>query len=112
MGPIFSKIYNDNIVAVRLAEKAKPKKERDPVIMEGLKLAANGSYGKSNEESSFLYDPLYTMRTTINGQLLLTMLIEDILLNTSAKLLQGNTDGATVYIKRSELDLCLELCKK
>jgi hypothetical protein len=95
-----------------LAEKAKPKKERDPVIMEGLKLAANGSYGKSNEESSFLYDPLYTMRTTINGQLLLTMLIEDILINTSAKLLQGNTDGATVYIKRSELDLCLELCKK
>ena len=70
------------------------------------------SYGKSNEESSFLYDPLYTMRTTINGQLLLTMLIEDILLNTSALLLQGNTDGATVYIKRSELDLCLELCKK
>ena len=42
LGPIFSKIYNDNIVSVRLTEKQKPKKERDPVIMEGLKLAANG----------------------------------------------------------------------
>lgn len=110
LGPIFSKIYNDNIVAVRLAEKEKPKKERDPVIMEGLKLAANGSYGKSNEESSFLYDPLYTMRTTINGQLLLTMLIENILLNTDALLLQGNTDGATFYIARSQLDTCLKIC--
>ena len=69
------------------------------------------SYGKSNEESSFLYDPLYTMRTTINGQLLLSMLIEDILINTTAILLQGNTDGATIYIKRSELDNCLEICR-
>ena len=111
LGNIFSKIYNDNIVSVRLTEKAKPKKDRDPVIMEGLKLAANGSYGKSNEESSFLYDPLYTMRTTINGQLLLTMLIEDILLNTKALLLQGNTDGATLYLNRDELDTCLNICK-
>lgn len=51
------------------------------------------------------------MRTTINGQLLLSMLIEDILINTTATLLQGNTDGATIYIKRSELDRCLEICR-
>ena len=42
LGPIFSEIYDDNIVNVRLTEKKKPKKERDPVIMEGFKLAANG----------------------------------------------------------------------
>ena len=46
MGPIFAEIYDKNIVSVRLAEKEKPKKERDMVIMEGYKLAANGSYGK------------------------------------------------------------------
>lgn len=42
LGPSFSKIYDENIVSVRLTEKAKPKKERNPVIMEGFKLAANG----------------------------------------------------------------------
>lgn len=111
LGPIFSKIYNDNIVSVRLTEKAKPKKERDPVIMEGLKLAANGSYGKSNEESSFLYDPEYTMKTTINGQLSLSMLIEDILLHTDSTLLQANTDGITLRIRKSDLEQVLNICK-
>lgn len=67
---------------------------------------------KSNEESSFLYDPLYTMRTTINGQLLLTMLIENIILETNATLLQGNTDGATFYIQRTQLNKCLDICKE
>lgn len=45
LGPIFSHIFDKNIVSVRMAEKKKPKKERNPVIMEGFKLAANGSYG-------------------------------------------------------------------
>jgi hypothetical protein len=98
-------------VAVRLAEKAKPKKQRDPVIMEGLKLAANGSYGKSNEESSFLYDPEYTMKTTINGQLSLSMLIEDILIHSDSLLLQANTDGITLRIRKSDLDKVLNICK-
>ena len=74
-----------------MAEKEKPKKERDMVIMEGYKLAANGAYGKSGEESSFLYDPKYTMSTTINGQLLLSMLLEEILMKSKSILLQGNT---------------------
>ena len=91
LGPIFAEIYDKNIVSVRLDEKEKPKKDRDPVIMEGYKLAANGAYGKSNEESSFLYDPKYTMSTTINGQLLLSMLLEEILMKSKSILLQGNT---------------------
>ena len=91
LGPIFAEIYDKNIVSVRLAEKEKPKKDRDPVIMEGYKLAANGAYGKSGEESSFLYDPKYTMSTTINGQLLLSMLLEEILMKSKSILLQGNT---------------------
>lgn len=42
LGKEFLKIYNEDIVSVRLAEKRKPKKERNNVIMEGYKLAANG----------------------------------------------------------------------
>jgi hypothetical protein len=42
LGKEFLNIYNEDIVSVRLSEKKKPKKERDMVIMEGYKLAANG----------------------------------------------------------------------
>ena len=69
------------------------------------------SYGKSNEESSFLYDPEYTMKTTINGQLSLSMLIEDILLHSDSTLLQANTDGITLRIRKSDLDKVLSICK-
>ena len=69
------------------------------------------SYGKSGEESSFLYDPKYTMTTTINGQLLLSMLLEEILTNSESILLQGNTDGLTFHVLRTELDTVLNICK-
>lgn len=92
LGKIFTEIYNE-IVSTRLKEKKKPKKERDMVIMEGFKLAANGIYGKSGEESSFLYDPLYTMKTTIAGQLFLSMFTEK-LVNAcpEIKFIQHNTE--------------------
>ena len=44
-----------------------------------LKLALNGVYGDSNNGFSVFYDPLFTMRITLNGQLLLCKLVEYIL---------------------------------
>ena len=44
-----------------------------------LKLALNGVYGDSNNQYSVFYDPLYTMKTTLNGQLLLCLLAEKLL---------------------------------
>jgi len=64
-----------------------------------LKLALNGVYGDSNNVFSVFYDPLFTMRITLNGQLLLCLLAENILLNVpGVKLIQCNTDGMTVRI--------------
>lgn len=57
----------------RINEKHKPKDERDNVLIEGYKLVLNGVYGKSNEDKSFLYDPMYTFKTTIAGQLFISM---------------------------------------
>lgn len=92
LGPIFLDIYDKDIVSVRLAEKVKPKKERDMVIMEGFKLSANGIYGKSGEESSALYDPLYTMRTTIGGQMFLSLWTEKLVKAIpEIKFIQHNT---------------------
>ena len=109
LGSEFIDIYDGEIVSVRLAEKKKPKNSRDFVIMEGFKLAANGTYGKSNEEKSWLYDPLYTMKTTISGQLLISMWAER-LVNASKglKILQINTDGITVIINRDDFDNCIK----
>ena len=44
LGKAFLKVYRDKIVNVRLGEKKKPKKERNFVIVEGFKLAANGIF--------------------------------------------------------------------
>jgi hypothetical protein len=70
----------------------------------GLKLGLNGVYGKSNSAYSCVFDPLYTMKITINGQLLLCMLAERILDTIEdLTLLQINTDGLTVLINNNEL---------
>lgn len=98
LGESFSRVYNGIYI-----ERGKyPKSDARNY---GLKIALNGSYGKSNDENSFLYDPKFTMQITLNGQLSLTMLIEQVLLTTTAKLLQANTDGFTVLCKKSEVDL-------
>jgi hypothetical protein len=60
-----------------------------------LKLALNGVYGKSNDKHSPFYDPQYTMSITINGQLLLCMLAEQLMKIPNLKLVQINTDGLT-----------------
>lgn len=110
LGKTFLELYA-NMVNTRLTEKEKPKKLRDMVIMEGYKLFVNGAYGKSNSENSFLYDPLYTMKTTITGQLSLTMLIEML---TEAipeiQWIQANTDGITARVPRKDEGTYLSVC--
>lgn len=83
------------------------------IMADGFKLSANSVYGKSNDKHSFLYDPIYTLKTTLNGQLMLSMLCEE--LNTKIKdltMLQVNTDGITVKIRREDLDIYYAICKK
>jgi len=112
LGDEFFQVYKNDIVDVRLAEKKKPKANRDIAIIEGFKEAANATYGNSNSEYSWLYDPKYTMQTTINGQLLLSMLVEDLLINIpESVLLQTNTDGATLQFNKQYLDKYDEICK-
>lgn len=104
LGNKFLEIYDKDIVSIRLAEKRKPKKDRNMVIMEGFKLAANGIYGKSGEETSPLYDPLYTMKTTIGGQMFLSLWTEKLVeACPEIKFLQHNTDGITYLIPRKDI---------
>ncbi|CAB4140476.1 hypothetical protein UFOVP669_37 [uncultured Caudovirales phage] len=63
-----------------------------------LKLALNGVYGDSNNRFSVFYDPLMTMQITLNGQLLLCLLVENLLKIPGLRVTQGNTDGITVQL--------------
>lgn len=62
-------------------------------------------YGKSGEESSILYDPLYTMRTTIGGQMFLSLWTEKLVKAIpEIKFIQHNTDGISYLLPRKDLD--------
>lgn len=79
----------------------------------GIKAALNIVYGKSNEVYSPFYDPQYTMTITINGQLMICMLSEAIVDKIDdITLLQVNTDGLTIKIKREFLSKLDEIIKE
>lgn len=109
LGPGFLDIYNGEIVSVRMKEKHKPKKERDFVIVEGFKLAANGFYGKTNSNDSYAYDPLYSLKTTISGQIMISMWIEKLVKSIkNLTILQVNTDGITLMFNRNDYQKAID----
>ena len=77
------------------------------------KIILNSTFGLSNEENSFFYDPELCMRITLNGQLSLMMLYDMILdaIPEAFGLLQ-NTDGVEIRIPKNKQDLYLEICKQ
>lgn len=82
-------------------------------MSDGFKLSLNSVYGKSNDKYSFLYDPEYTMKTTLNGQLMLSMLCEELVIQIpDLQMLQVNTDGVTVKIHKNDIKLYYSICKK
>lgn len=76
-----------------------------------LKTALNASFGNSNNKYSPLYDPFYTMQTTINGQLLLCMLVEQLIKVPGLTMVQCNTDGVTYRCPRQYIDHTRSLCR-
>ena len=76
------------------------------------KIILNSTYGLSNDENSFLYDPQFTMSITINGQLSLTMLYEMICEGIPGAIpLMQNTDGLETMIPREYVDKYMEICR-
>lgn len=102
LGPEFRDFYA-NFVLTRLIEKSKPKEERNMVLIKGYKLICNGIYGKSGEETSWLYDKLYQLRTTIAGQLFVAMWAERLVeVIPNVKFLQKNTDGISIIVNKED----------
>lgn len=64
------------------------------------KLALNGTFGDTNNQYSSFYDPKCTMSITLNGQLLLCVLAEQLMEFSQLELIQTNTDGMTIRYPR------------
>ena len=103
LGSVFCDIYED----VFKQRKQYPKGSVENAM---LKLALNGVYGDSNNAYSVFYDPLYTMSITLNGQLLLCLLAEQLMRVTGLQMIQVNTDGMTVRLPRTELENMRGIC--
>jgi hypothetical protein len=93
-------------------EERKTYPKKDPLNYT-FKIVLNATYGLSKNRHSFLYDPEFTFRITINGQLLLSMLYE--MLSTrlpgSVPLMQ-NTDGLEFIIDEDQEGLFQQICKE
>jgi hypothetical protein len=87
-----------------------PKKDPKNYV---YKIILNSTYGLSNDENSFLYDPQFTMSITINGQLSLSMLYEMICEEIPGAVpLMQNTDGLETMIPREYEDKYMEICER
>jgi hypothetical protein len=76
-----------------------------------LKLALNGTYGDSNNQYSPFYDPMFTMKITINGQLLLCMLVEQLVKIPGLRMLMINTDGLEYIVPREFVPHIDKVCE-
>jgi hypothetical protein len=76
----------------------------------GLKLASNGSFGDTGNEYAVFLDKLCMMRVTINGQLQLATVIEQLVNIPNLQMIQANTDGFTIRVKRDMVDNVEAIC--
>ena len=105
LGQTFCDIYKDMFEQ----RKSFDKKSAENAM---LKLALNGTYGKSNDKFSVFYDPKFTMSITVNGQLTLCMLVDMFYTNgVRFKIVQINTDGMTIAVHRNDIDLMNQTMK-
>ena len=101
--------YITALAAVAKERAKHPKKTPENIA---LKEAGNSVYGNSNQKHSVFYDVSYMLKTTINGQLYILMLIEWLQKIPSFKLIQANTDGLTYIVSDSQFKESETVCKK
>lgn len=78
-----------------------------------FKIILNATYGLSNDENSFLYDPQLTMSITVNGQLLLSRLLEMLAEGIPGSIpLMINTDGLEMMIPTAFKEKYMEICSQ
>ena len=85
-------------------ERLEAKHNGNKVKNETLKLCLNSVTGLMQSEYSWMYAPKDVYKIRINGQLLLLKLAEMLITVTHCKIVQYNTDGIVVLIKKDRLE--------
>lgn len=85
-------------------ERIEAKHNGDKIKNETLKLTLNSVTGLMQNEYSWLYSPKDVFKIRINGQLFLLKLAEMLILATGCRIIQYNTDGIFVIIKKLQLE--------
>lgn len=96
IGPAYLVVYQ-KLVDRRVIAK----KTGNYIENENLKIAVNGSFGKSGNEYSVLYAPQMMIQITVTGQLGLLLLIEDLTI-AGIEVISANTDGVLCKIKTDQ----------
>lgn len=89
---VFEHIVNTRVEAKREGDKNKADR---------LKIVANGTFGKTNEQYSSLYDPYIMASVTVSGQLALLALVA-MVTDVGGTVISANTDGITVLYDESK----------
>ena len=98
----------EGIYKYRLQLKAEgKKKEQAP-----YKIVLNGAYGMMKDKYSLAYDPKMANNICINGQLMLTDLLEH--LEPYITLIQSNTDGLIIQVEDNEekINKVMNICHR
>lgn len=80
------------------------------IVAEALKIVINSIYGKFGYEYGDIYDRMCTLRTTINGQLFILMLCEELELN-GIPVVSANTDGIVIKLENDKEELFNSISK-
>lgn len=106
----YSQVIESRLEAKKLFKQSKDKKYK--AIDEAYKLALNGgSFGKTNQNMSWQFDPFVTMCVTIGCQIDLLMLIEKFELN-GIRVMSANTDGVVCLFRKDQESKYNELCEE
>jgi len=71
------------------------KKAGDKTVADRLKIVINGTFGKTNDQSSSIYDPYIMASVTVTGQLALLTLVA-MIHDIGGSVVSANTDGITI----------------
>lgn len=110
----YKETMQQRVDAKKKSKDGRMKKEnRDKYLMmaDTLKIVINSTFGKMGYEHHWLYDPLAMLRVTINGQLYLLMLIEQLVMR-GFKVITANTDGIITEVPVDREEEYKEICSK
>jgi hypothetical protein len=101
----FTEIYKN------IFEERKKIPKTDPINYV-YKIILNSTFGLSKQPDNYLYDPLFTYSITVNGQLVILMLVEQFLERVpGAVFYQMNTDGITIGYKKEHTPILTKICE-